>query len=180
MITRIGLHHEWAWGGGYLVKRSVQECTVQIGLISASQVYQWPLFYLKIGLDIGLVFAKCLIFDEFSSGLPIGCQKIPMHPNLHGKKYWFVLKKGPSRNKWFRHRLQIFVFSGLVIGWWLKLWAGHPYPNQIWVRPPYAPPPPPNELVIIGLCGVCNSAGHCLIYNLSLEMNKRRIQCPAH
>ena len=36
---------------------------------------------------------------------------------------WF--KKGPSRNKWFRHRLQICIFSGLVIGWWSKLWAAH-------------------------------------------------------
>ena len=43
-------------------------------------------FYLKIGLDRGRFFAKCLIFDEFSSGLPTGCQKVLMHPNLHGKK----------------------------------------------------------------------------------------------
>ena len=43
-------------------------------------------FYLKIDLDIGRVFAKCLMFDD-SSGLPIGCQKVPMHPNSHGKKY---------------------------------------------------------------------------------------------
>ena len=28
---------------------------------------------------------------------------------------WFQ-KKGPSRNKWFRHRLPIYVFSGLVVG----------------------------------------------------------------
>ena len=34
-------------------------------LFSGSQVYQWPLFYLKIGLDIGRAFAKCIIFDEF-------------------------------------------------------------------------------------------------------------------
>ena len=32
---------------------------------SALQVYQWPLFYLKIDLDIGRIFTKCLIFDEF-------------------------------------------------------------------------------------------------------------------
>ena len=30
---------------------------------------------------------------NFSSGLPMGCQKVPMHPNSHGKKYWFVEKK---------------------------------------------------------------------------------------
>ena len=32
---------------------------------STSQVYQWPFFYLKIGLDTGCILAKCLIFDEF-------------------------------------------------------------------------------------------------------------------
>ena len=34
-------------------------------LFSGSQVLQWPLFYLKIGFDIGRVFAKCIISDEF-------------------------------------------------------------------------------------------------------------------
>ena len=38
-------------------------------------------------LDIGRVFTKCLIFDDFFFGLPIGCQQVFMHPNLHGKKY---------------------------------------------------------------------------------------------
>ena len=32
------------------------------------------------------------------------------------------------------HMLQICVFSGLVIGWWSKLRAAHPYPTQVWVR----------------------------------------------
>ena len=32
---------------------------------------------------------------NFSSGLPLGCQKVPMHPNLHGKKYSDLFKKGP-------------------------------------------------------------------------------------
>ena len=45
------------------------------------------------------------------------------------------LRKGPSRNKWFRYRLQICVFSGFVIGWWSKLRAAHPYPTQSWVPP---------------------------------------------
>ena len=31
---------------------------------------------------------------NISSGLHIGCQKVTnMHPNSHGKKYWFVFKK---------------------------------------------------------------------------------------
>ena len=46
------------------------------------------------------------------------------------------LRKDPSRNKWFRYRLQICVFSGLVIEWWSKLQAAHPYPIQSWVSPP--------------------------------------------
>ena len=50
-------------------------------------------FYFKIGLDIGRVFEKCLIFDDFSFGLPIGCQIVPLHPNSHGKKYCLVLKR---------------------------------------------------------------------------------------
>ena len=30
---------------------------------------------------------------NFSFGLPIGCQKVLMHPNLHGIKYLFVSKR---------------------------------------------------------------------------------------
>ena len=48
----------------------------------------------------------------------------------------FGIKKGPSKNKWFRYRLQFRVFSGLVIGWWSKLRAAPPYPTQSWVPPP--------------------------------------------
>ena len=74
-------------------------------------------FYLKIGLDIGRVFAKFLIFDEFFLwALPIGCQKVPMHPDSNGKKYWLVLKKALQETNGSDDRLQIFVFSGLVIG----------------------------------------------------------------
>ena len=38
--------------GGYLVERWVRGCVAQIGcFFSASQVFQWPLFYVKIGSD---------------------------------------------------------------------------------------------------------------------------------
>ena len=47
---------------GYLVERWVRRCAAQIGCFF--QVYQWPLFYLKIGLDIGNIFAKYIIFNE--------------------------------------------------------------------------------------------------------------------
>ena len=77
--------------GGYLVERCVQECAAQIGRIFCLSGLPIAPFYLKIGLDIGRVFAKMLKFRWlFSSGLPTGCQKVPMHPNLNGKKYWFV------------------------------------------------------------------------------------------
>ena len=72
------------------MERWVQECAAQMGRIFGVSDLQMVPFYLKIGLDIGRVFAKCLIFDEFSlwlTYLPIGCQKVPMHPNSHGKKY---------------------------------------------------------------------------------------------
>ena len=51
--------------GGYLVKRWVQECAAQIGRIFGLSGLPMAPFYLKIGLDIGRVFAKCLIFDDF-------------------------------------------------------------------------------------------------------------------
>ena len=65
--------------------------------------------------------------------LPIGCQNVLLNPQLQDKKYWWVSKKVPSKNKWFRFRLQFCFFSGLVIGWWSKLRAAPPYPNRIWV-----------------------------------------------
>ena len=72
-----------------------------------SQVCKWPLFYLKIGLDIGRVLAKCSVFDVFvfSFGLPIGCQKVFIHPNLYGKSTDWYKKRAPSRK------------NGLDIGW---------------------------------------------------------------
>ena len=51
--------------GGYLVERWVQECVAQIGRIFGLSGLPMAPFYLKIGLDIDRVFAKCLIFDEF-------------------------------------------------------------------------------------------------------------------
>ena len=130
-------------GGGIIVERWVQECVAQMGRIFGFSDLQMVPFYLKIGLDIGRVFAKCLIFDEFFLWLTYRLWKSTYASQFTWLKVLICLKKGPSRNKWFRHRLQIFVFSGLVIGWWLKRWAGLPYPTQIWV--PRPPPPPPPE-----------------------------------
>ena len=48
------------------MERWVQECAAQMGRIFGLSGLPMAPFYLKIGLDIGRVFAKCLIFDEFS------------------------------------------------------------------------------------------------------------------
>ena len=61
MITRI--HHELR--RGIIVERWVQECAAQMGRNFGLSGLPMAPFYLKIGLDIGRVFAKCLIFDEF-------------------------------------------------------------------------------------------------------------------
>ena len=89
------------------------------------------LFYLNIGLDIGRVFPKCLIFDEFSFGSPIGCQKVLLHPNLHGKKYCLVLKRTLQETNGLDIGCK-FASSlvYVVVGWWSKLRAAHRYPIQ--------------------------------------------------
>ena len=56
-------HNIHAWG--------VLSGKVDTGKCGPDRVLFWPfrftngLFYLKIGLDIGRIFAKCIIFDEF-------------------------------------------------------------------------------------------------------------------
>ena len=88
---------------GYLVKRWVRGRAAQIRCLF------WPysglsmtLFYLKIGLDMGRIFAKSSIFDECFLKFTCRLSKI-MHSNLHVKKEMIGLKKGPSKNKWFRY-----------------------------------------------------------------------------
>ena len=71
-----------------------------------------PLLF-EIGLDIGRVFAKCLIFDEFILWLTYRMSKVLMHNTSQfttWQKVLICLKKGPSRNKWFRHRVVNFRF----------------------------------------------------------------------
>ena len=132
--------------GGYLVERWVRGCAAQIGCFFGLSGFAMAPFFLKVGLDIGCVFAKCIIFDEFFLwfiyrlsktempdfrinsefrifSLPISTvlfifspfwvnlskfthffrifewhslaplQKVLMHPNLHCKKHWLVLKR---------------------------------------------------------------------------------------
>ena len=48
--------------------------------------FNGPFFSLKIGLDTGHVFAKYILTFSmnFSFSLPMGCQKVLTHTNLHG------------------------------------------------------------------------------------------------
>ena len=86
---------------GYLVERWVRGCAAQIGCffgLSDLQINGLFFFIWKL-VQIWSRFAKCLIFDIFFL-----CQKVLMHPNLHGKMYWlffFFLKaqKRPLQEK---------------------------------------------------------------------------------
>ena len=53
-------------GEGYFVEKWVRGCAAQIGyFFGLPGLPMFPYFYLKIGLDIGRVFAKYIIFNEF-------------------------------------------------------------------------------------------------------------------
>ena len=51
--------------GGYLLERWVRGCAAQIGCFFGLSGFAMAPFLLKIGLDIGRVFAKCIISEEF-------------------------------------------------------------------------------------------------------------------
>ena len=82
MITRI--HHELR---GYHSRK------VGTGMCSPGGAHFGPLrftngpFLFENWFRYRSRFCKMLNSMNFSSGLPIGCQKVPMHPNSHGKKY---------------------------------------------------------------------------------------------
>ena len=54
-----------SFGGGIVAERWAHECTAQMERIYDLSGLPMAPFYLKIGLHIGRVFAKCLIFDDF-------------------------------------------------------------------------------------------------------------------
>ena len=71
MIKHVHSIYVIGTGGGYLVERWVRGCAAQIGCFFWPLRYtNGPFFYLKIGLDTGRVFAKCIIFDDFPFSLP--------------------------------------------------------------------------------------------------------------
>ena len=48
--------------GGYLVERWVRGCATQIGCFFGLSGFAMAPFFMKIGFDIGRVFAKCINF----------------------------------------------------------------------------------------------------------------------
>ena len=122
--------------GGYLMERWVRGCVAQIGCFFCLSGFPMAPFLFENWFRYRSHFRKMHNFRWiFPFSLPTGCQKVLMHPNLYGKKYWLVLKRVLQEANGLSYRLQICIFSGFVIGWWLKLRAAHPYPTQSWVPP---------------------------------------------
>ena len=121
--------------GAYLVERWICSAEVQPRWVpfSASQVYLWPPFYLKIGWHWGPILAKCLLFDRFflSCGSLVVKNYLCISVYMIKSTYW--LKKSPF-NKLVAYTgianllLLSVTFKGVV-----ELVAGHPYSAQIWV-----------------------------------------------
>ena len=110
------------------------------GTFLDSQVYQWSPFYLKIGLDIYMMcFSKCFNFHFFFHLVYLQVVKKYSNTSSYMVKStdWF-LKKCTSRKQMVQlYRLQIFIFSGLVIGLWSELWAPEMFvPNSNLSTPP--------------------------------------------
>ena len=81
-------------GGGYLVERWVWGCAAQIGCFFGLSSFPMAPFLFENWFRYRLHFCKMHNFRWiFPFSLPIGCQKVLMHPNLYGKKYWLVLKR---------------------------------------------------------------------------------------
>ena len=81
------------------MERWVQQCAAQMGRIFGLSDLQMVPFYLKIGLDIDRVFAKCLIFDEFSLWLTYRLPKSTYASQFTWYEVLICFEKGPSRNK---------------------------------------------------------------------------------
>ena len=73
-------------GGEHLVERWVRGSAAQIGCFFGLSGLPMAPFYLKIGLDIGCVFAKYTIFNDFVLG---------------GNRFWLfnMVKMGGKQNK---------------------------------------------------------------------------------
>ena len=86
-------------GRGYLVERWIWVCVAQTGcLFGLSGLPMAPFFHLKIGLDIGHIFANSLIFDEFFLWFTYRLSKRTYASQITWYKVPIVLKKGLLRN----------------------------------------------------------------------------------
>ena len=74
-----------------------QECADEMGRIFGLSDLQMVPFYLKIGLDIGRVFAKCLIFDEFFLWLTYRLSNSTYASQFTWQKVLICFKKKPFR-----------------------------------------------------------------------------------
>ena len=84
--------HYSPWG--YLVERWVRGCAAQIGCFFGLWGFPMTPFLFENWFRYRSHFCKMHNFRWiFPFSLPIGCQKVLMHPNLYGKKYWLVLKR---------------------------------------------------------------------------------------
>ena len=102
MIWSICLWWKSPGGGGEINgKVGTGMCGPDRVLFRALRFCNGPFFYLKIGLDIGRVFAKCIISDEFVLWFIYRLSKVLMHPNLHCKKHWLVLKRALQETNGF-------------------------------------------------------------------------------
>ena len=81
------------------MERWVQECAAQMGRIFGLSDLQMVPFYLKIGLDIGRAFAKCLIFDEFFLWLTYRLSKSTYASQFTWLKVLICLKKRPFKKQ---------------------------------------------------------------------------------
>ena len=80
--------HTWT-PGGLSGKVGTGMCGPDRGLFRPLSLSMAP-FLFENWFRYRSIFAKCKIFNEFFFGLPIGCQKVLMCPNLHSKKCCLV------------------------------------------------------------------------------------------
>ena len=88
--------------GGYLVERWIRGCAAQIGCFFGLSGFAMAPFLFENWFWYKSRFFQIHNFRWiFSFGLSIGCQKVLMHPNLHCKKHWLVLKRALQETNGF-------------------------------------------------------------------------------
>ena len=84
---------------GYLAKYvGTGKKDARKGAFLVSQVYQWPPFYLTIGLDIGCILAKYFVFDELILQFTYRLSKCTLWIPIYMTKSTNWFKEGPFKN----------------------------------------------------------------------------------